>query len=216
MKYPTFILFVVDAWRRHLRSYQDFRKLRWCQGKGTSVDSRSRVGGKVFIGDYTIINGPCLLAAHKGARIEIGKWCAIAYNLRVRATNHVITRANLQQGHSQRFGFSDVHGISRGDIVIGNASWLGDNVTLLPGSGVGDGAIVGAGSVVTKPIPPFAIAVGNPARVIRYRFSEEMIAWLQELQWWEWDLDRMGRNREFFELDLTLATVAEAQRTIVR
>ena len=69
--------------------------------------------------------------------------------------------------------------------------WIGQNVTVLPGVHIGDGAIIAANSVVAKDVPPYCIAGGNPCRVIRRRFDEELTAYLLELQWWDWDA---GKN----------------------
>ena len=84
----------------------------------------------------------------------------------------------------------------KGDTVIGNDVWIGQHVTVLPGVHIGDGAINGANSVVTKDVPPYTIAGGNPCRVIRKRFSEELIAYLEEIRWWNWDADKIFRNMD--------------------
>jgi acetyltransferase-like isoleucine patch superfamily enzyme len=75
---------------------------------------------------------------------------------------------------------------TKGDVTIGNDVWIGQHVTILSGVTIGDGAVIGAHSVVGKSIPPYAIAVGNPARVIRYRFDEKTIEMLLKIQWWNW------------------------------
>lgn len=72
----------------------------------------------------------------------------------------------------------------KGDTVIGNDVWIGQNVTIMPGVHIGDGAIIGTNATVASDIPPFSIAVGNPAKVIRCRFDSEMIDLLERLQWW--------------------------------
>ena len=78
-----------------------------------------------------------------------------------------------------------VVGKSKGLVEIKSASWLGDSVIILPGASIGYGAVIGAGSVVTKAIPDFAVAVGNPAKVIKYRFPEHCIEFLLRIQWWD-------------------------------
>jgi tetrahydrodipicolinate N-succinyltransferase len=75
--------------------------------------------------------------------------------------------------------------------IIGNDVWIGEGVTILPGVTIGDGAVVGTGSVVTKSIAPYQLAAGNPARPIRYRFDFETRSLLQELKWWEYDLNEI-------------------------
>jgi virginiamycin A acetyltransferase len=73
----------------------------------------------------------------------------------------------------------------KGDIVVGNDVWIGHGVTIFNGVSIGDGAVIGACSVVSKNIPPYAIAVGNPIRVIKYRFDSETIAKLLKIAWWD-------------------------------
>ena len=83
---------------------------------------------------------------------------------------------------------------SKGDIVIGNDVWLGYRSVILAGVTIGDGAIVGAYSVVTKDVPPYTIVAGNPAKEIRRRFSEAEIARLLELRWWDWPIEKITEN----------------------
>lgn len=80
--------------------------------------------------------------------------------------------------------------------MIGNGVRIGQNVTVLPGVHIGDGAIIGAGSVVAKDIPPYTIAAGNPCRIIRKRFDDELIEYLLALKWWDWDAEKIFRNME--------------------
>lgn len=72
------------------------------------------------------------------------------------------------------------------EIEIGNDVWIGRNALILPGIKIGDGAIIGAGTVVTKDVPDFAVVVGNTGRIVRYRFDKETIRKLQEIKWWNW------------------------------
>ena len=81
----------------------------------------------------------------------------------------------------------------KGDTVIGNDVWTGQNVTVLPGVHVGDGAIIGLNSTVTRDIPPYTVAAGNPARVIRNRFDAELTGLLLTLRWWDKSIDEIRR-----------------------
>ena len=173
-----------------------FRKV---VGNDVSIHWRSTICGNVYVGDHTNINGPCYLSGN----VAIGKWCAIAHELRVRSSNHAVEYPNMQAKLNVRYGFVDVHGVEKGAVYVGNACWLGDRVTVLSGVNIGDGAIIGAGAVVTKDVPPFSIAVGNPARVIKQRFEDEVIEALLEIEWWHWSDARIGRNKLFFETNLT-------------
>ena len=82
---------------------------------------------------------------------------------------------------------------------IGNDVFIGANVTVLDGVTIGDGAVIGAGAVVSKDIPPYAIAVGSPIRIIRYRMTEEQIAAMQRIQWWNWDDEQLQDVERMFE-----------------
>ena len=84
--------------------------------------------------------------------------------------------------------------VGKGPITVGHDVWLGARCIILGGVTIGNGAVVGAGSIVTSDIPPYAVAVGNPARVIRYRFAPEVIERMQPLQWWNWR-DALLRDR---------------------
>lgn len=82
---------------------------------------------------------------------------------------------------------------SRGDIVIGNDVWIATNATILSGVTIGDGAVVGAGALVLRDVAPYAVAAGNPARVLRHRFDDPTIARLLALRWWDWTDDAVRR-----------------------
>lgn len=76
---------------------------------------------------------------------------------------------------------------------IGNDVWIGRNVIVLPGVSIGNGAVVGAGSVVTKNVEKYSIVAGNPARPIRYRFTSEQIEKLEKIKWWDWDIAKIKK-----------------------
>jgi carbonic anhydrase/acetyltransferase-like protein (isoleucine patch superfamily) len=97
-------------------------------------------------------------------------------------------------------------------VKIGSDVWIGANCYIKDGVTIGDGAIIGTGAVVTKDIPPYSIAVGVPAEVIKKRFDEETIQELKELKWWNWDIDKIFRNKELFQSKLSV----EVLRRIVK
>lgn len=83
---------------------------------------------------------------------------------------------------------------TKGDTVIGNDVWIGYDATIMPGVTVGHGAIIATKAVVTKDIPPYAIVGGNPAKVIKMRFSESKVEKLLALAWWDWPIERITKN----------------------
>lgn len=80
---------------------------------------------------------------------------------------------------------------SKGPVIIGNDVWIGADALILSGVTIGDGAVIGARAVVTKNVEPYEVVAGNPAKHIRYRFSQEQIAGLLKLQWWDWDMEKI-------------------------
>lgn len=88
--------------------------------------------------------------------------------------------------------------VVKGDVVIGEDVWIGSNAVICSGVHIGRGAVVGAGAVVTKDILPYTINAGVPSRIIRKRFTEGQIAFLEEKKWWLWSKEKIKRNKEFF------------------
>ena len=86
----------------------------------------------------------------------------------------------------------------KGQILIQNDVWIGHGATIMSGVNIGNGAVVAAESVVTKDVPPFAIVGGNPAKVIKYRFSDEQIEKMQKIAWWNWSTEELEKNKEYF------------------
>jgi acetyltransferase-like isoleucine patch superfamily enzyme len=83
------------------------------------------------------------------------------------------------------------HPACKGDIIVGNDVWIGAKSTIMSGVKIGDGSIIGAGSTVTKDVPPYSIVAGNPAKFIKFRFTEEQIESLLQISWWNWTEDRI-------------------------
>lgn len=125
--------------------------------------------------------------------VKIGSFCSIA-------TVHIMIGGDHRTDWVSTFPFpsftapeywpeaSKISGQARskGNVTIGNDVWIGSDVFILSGVTVGDGAVIGAKSVVTKDIPPYAIAAGNPARVVKYRFDPDTIERLLAIAWWNW------------------------------
>lgn len=124
------------------------------------------------------------------AEVTIGKYCSIAGYVRMYSrTQHsciqfpeLVSTAQLRN-YPQTF--------SDEKIIIENDVWIGRNATLLGGITIGNGAIIGAEAVVAKDVEPYSIVIGNPIRVLRYRFPPEKIEALQKIKWWDWDDEKM-------------------------
>ncbi|MGF1620462.1 MAG: CatB-related O-acetyltransferase [Rhodomicrobiaceae bacterium] len=137
----------------------------------------------------------------EGDRLIIGKFCQIAARARfiMNGSNHRMDGFStfpfgvFGQGWTGHFD-GELDFPHHGDTVIGNDVWIGYEALLLPGVQVGDGAIIGARSVVTHNVPHYAVVAGNPARILRMRFDDDTIARLLAIRWWDWDIGRITRN----------------------
>ncbi len=127
------------------------------------------------------------------AKVTIGKYTSIANGFEVITASH----PSLTDNTVSNFPFYEKKGWDYprctvgGKVNIGNDVWIGENVKIVGEVNIGDGAIVGAYSVVAKDIPPYAVVVGNSARVISYRFTEKQIEKLLKIKWWEWPFQKI-------------------------
>lgn len=130
-------------------------------------------------------------------KLVIGKFCQIAVGTTfiMADSNHAMTGFSTYPFFI--FTHMDQHLPSlpkKGDTVIGNDVWFGTNAVIMPGVTIGDGAIIGAYAVVTKDVEPYTIVAGNPARFVRQRFQKEIVEELQQIQWWNWEDEKVFRN----------------------
>ncbi|MCR6848078.1 MULTISPECIES: CatB-related O-acetyltransferase [Bacillus] len=147
---------------------------------------------KYDIGDYTYSKvGPSIFSWNDETKLKIGKFCSLGEEVVfILGGEH---RADWITTYPFNAFFNEGahitgHPSSKGDIVVGNDVWIGYQSCILSGVTIGNGAIIGAKSVVTKDVPPYAIVAGNPAKFVRYRFPQETIEKLENLAWWDWDI----------------------------
>lgn len=157
----------------------------------------------IVVGDFTYIadsNFESHVTHHYpwlGDKLIIGKFCQIAAGV-----EFVMNGANHQMNAVSTFPFYTLEGWNmdppetedlqlRGDTVIGNDVWIGQNATILPGVKIGNGAIIGANSVVGSDVEAYTIVAGNPARIIRKRFDDDLIKLMLEWKWWDYSIDEI-------------------------
>lgn len=182
----------------------------------------------IVIGDYTYYDDPensedfernvLYHYPFVGDKLILGKFCAIA-----RGVKFIMNGANHQMSGLTTYPFSIFGGgwekvtpsLSqlpiKGDTVVGNDVWLGYDALIMPGVKIGNGAIVASRSTVVKDIPPYEIWGGNPAVKIRARYAEKEIALLEEIAWWDWDVDRITEH-----LSVLVGGDVEALRDVSR
>lgn len=169
-----------------------------------------------FLGEYVRIDR-CNLVYHTTVgrytytgpfdmifKAKIGSFSSISYGVTIGPPEHdynrITTHPFLYDASYDIFCGEDIlenHKFEKA-IEIGSDVWIGCNATILRGCKIGDGAIVGANSLVKKDVPPYAIVAGCPARIIKYRFDPNTIEKLQSLKWWEWDIERIRKNKDLF------------------
>jgi acetyltransferase-like isoleucine patch superfamily enzyme len=129
----------------------------------------------------------------EGTWLSIGSFCSIAGNVQVfLGGNHRTDWVSTYPfGHIHQNTFNtpngDGHPSTNGDVIIGNDVWVGANATIMSGLTIGDGAVIAAGAMVTKSVLPYTIVGGNPAKVLKKRFDQNIIDKLLEYRWWELD-----------------------------
>lgn len=101
--------------------------------------------------------------------------------------------------------------LRKGDTVIGNDVWIGTEAMIMPGVNIGDGAVIAARAVVTKNVEPYSIVGGNPAKIIKYRFSADKIKKLLEIKWWNWDIEKIKNNIDILrDSNVDILDIAES------
>jgi acetyltransferase-like isoleucine patch superfamily enzyme len=131
--------------------------------------------------------------------LRIGKYCSIAKNVEILlGGNHRTDWVSTYPFPAFRIWPKDVSinecRVSRGDVTIGNDVWIGSGAVILSGVTIGNGAVIGSHAIVTRSVPDYAIVVGNPARIVRMRFSAEQVTQLNNLAWWDWDVKKVRNN----------------------
>ena len=143
--------------------------------------------GSYLIQPYHVLSYDSRKADGELPRVVIGNHCSVAHNCTFVLSHHNMALVSTTPSPRMLWphGKGNNSSYSRGDIIIGSDVWIGANVTVMDNLGIGHGAVVAAGSVVTEDVAPYAVVGGNPARLIRYRFSEARITKLLATRWWD-------------------------------
>jgi len=166
--------------------------------KPTITNLNIIVGDFTYIADSEFENHVTHLYEWNGDKLIIGKFCQIASGV-----EFVMNGANHQMNAVSTYPFYTLEGWDmkppeasdlplKGDTVIGNDVWIGQNAVILPGVHIGDGAIIGANSVVGSNVEPYTIVIGNPARTLRKRFGDELTEIMLQFKWWDKSIEEIN------------------------
>jgi acetyltransferase-like isoleucine patch superfamily enzyme len=203
---------IIQAFMKILRKYLK-KPPNYSFEDPVQVDKRTKLTNKSFIGRFSYIGKATIMGD-----IHIGRFCSIANGFSYYAGDHDMKSLTTHpfiysdDMFGQYPGYKDIkykqnikyQDAEFGSLKIGNDCWLGADVTVLKGcSTIGDGAIIGARSVVTKDVPPYSISVGGPAKVIKFRFDEGIVARLLRVKWWKFDLSIL-KDLDFSDVEKCL------------
>ena len=162
-----------------------------------------------FIGNFSNLQS-CKIGAYTSigrfANIfscELGKFCSVSWNVTIGAPSHPISHISTHAfPYVKMFNITSKDERIRNKTIIGNDVWIGAGAIIMPSIEIGNGAVIGAGAIITKDVPPYAIVVGNPGKILRYRFGKEIIHSLEELKWWNWNEKKLVNNLKHFKRPL--------------
>lgn len=201
-------------------------------GKGCAIGSHSDVL-YTAMDEYSKLNTRCYAHCSKigccsyvmrNSTIvdaEIGKYSPISWNVSIGggSVDHnmlAVSMNSLVHMRRQFFGIpkeeTDFFDGGRYLTVVGNDVWIASGANIIQGVHVGDGAVIGAGSVVIRDVPPYSVVVGNPGRVVKYRFPQRIIERLLTLQWWDWPVEIVQNRIEMLTRDLTEEVLEELEQ----
>lgn len=186
-----------------------------CRFEGYNRICRNTYISRTYVGYGSYMGNNCNIVSSK-----VGKYTCIGPYVRTTSGTHPIHYVSVHPAfYSTRgqAGFSFVKEQMFGErmdrdyhIIIGNDVWIGDSALIMEGVHIGDGAVVAAGAIVTKDVPPYSVVAGVPAEVIKTRFSDERIDWLESFKWWEKDLVWLKNHADLFmDLDLFMSKIGE-------
>ena len=165
-----------------------------CIYRGVKIKNSS-IGAYTYVGNSTDISNA-----------EIGSFCSIADHCRIGMGGHSLSHLSTSpifiekvNGCKEVWSTQDLNPVKSKRVVVGNDVWIGSHVLINGGVKIGNGAVVGAGAVVVKDVPPYAIVGGVPAKIIRYRFPENIIMTLEEVQWWNLPVEALKSHISLFQ-----------------
>jgi len=154
-----------------------------------------------FLDDYSYTSQNCQIIYS-----QVGKFVNIASFVRLNPGQHpkewACQHHMLYRKEMYGFGIDDEEFFERRrqkQVIVGHDVWIGHGVTVMGGVSIGNGAVIGSGAIVTKDVPAYSVVVGNPAKIIKFRFESQTIDKLEEIQWWNWNREKIKNSLEEFK-----------------
>ena len=186
---------LIQKWRFYdAKSFRELRQYATPLLSETRVESSLR---RFDIGQWTYGVPDCRYQSYGNATLKIGKFCSIAPDVRIFLAGEHQTDCVTSYPFSHMFLSGKVlpqKNGSKGSVVIGNDVWIGDGVLILSGVTIGDGAVIAARAIVSHDVAPYSIVGGVPAKLIRMRFTPEVIAELLRISWWDWPVEKINQE----------------------
>lgn len=182
--------------------------------ESTSFEGYNKIMEKSVVLESSLGMGTYIHRKSELEKCKIGKWCSIAPEVKIIIGNHPTKKfvstyplfysnrfnINLKFENNNKFDeFSYTDTEKKWFCEIGNDVWIGERVSIINGIKIGDGAIVASGAVVTRDVPPYSIVGGVPAKILKYRFSNEQIEKLEKIQWWNKDINWLKQKADLFD-----------------
>lgn len=164
--------------------------------------NNSCIGKMTSIGRYS-----------KVTHADIGAYCSIAWDVTINAVAHDYKLLSTHSFSKRPDLCDSVDSDTRiyRKVIIGNDVWVGAHSIIMPGVKIGDGAVIGAGAIVTKDVYPYEIVVGNPAKHLRWRFDKDVIEGMKDVKWWEWEDEKIKKSIKLFQQEVTLELIKKAK-----
>lgn len=190
---------------RKLKQYFRLKKLKIVLEKKVIInknvifEGNNKIGKRSYIsncyfGKYSYIGEDCKLR-----NIRIGRYCSLGENVKGILGMHPIDFIGTHPiFYEDNDKFNCTKKAKKWEIIIEDDVWIGDNVSILSGVRIGHGAIIGANALVTKDVDEFSIVAGNPAKVIKYRFTKELCKAIKKIEWWMLDSSELKKYKKYF------------------